>query len=90
MGSHWHHARSHKEVSLMGSHEARSSELWLTVIQAPWVASWWRPVDYEVGQHLALDRTTRYKIQLKLSQLHCPFSDIANHIRVVEYIPQWV
>jgi hypothetical protein len=90
MGSHWHHARSHKEVSPMGSHEARSSELWLTAIQAPWVASRWRPVDYEVSQHLALDRTTRYKIQLKLSQLHYPFSDIVNRIRVVEYIPQWV
>jgi hypothetical protein len=56
----------------------------------PWVACWRGPFDYEVGQHLALDRLASCKIQLKLSQLRCPFSDIASRIRVVEYGSQWV
>jgi hypothetical protein len=51
----------------MGFGEDRSSGLWLTVIQAPWVACWQCPVDHEVGQHLALDRMERHEIQLKLN-----------------------
>jgi hypothetical protein len=30
----------------------------------------------------------RYKIQLKLSQLRCPLSDVACRVRVVEHSPQ--
>jgi hypothetical protein len=33
---------------------------------------------------------TRNEVQLKLSQLYNPLSDIANRIWVVEHDPQWV
>jgi hypothetical protein len=45
-----------KQESLVGSGEDQSSGPWLIDVKAHWVACWWRPVDYEVGQHLALDR----------------------------------
>jgi hypothetical protein len=43
-----------KEESPVGPGESRSSGLWPTAARAPWVACRWCPVDYEVGQHLAL------------------------------------
>jgi hypothetical protein len=41
-----------------------------------------------VIQHLTLDCMAWYEIQLKLSQLRYPFSNIASHVRVVEDGPQ--
>jgi hypothetical protein len=52
---------------------------------AHWVAWWQRPICHKISEHLTLNRMTRNKVQLKLSQLCSPHSDIASRIRVMEH-----
>jgi hypothetical protein len=61
-----------------------------TVVWLPWEAWWRRSVCYKISEHLTLNCMTRNEVQLKLSQLCSPLSDIASHIGVVEHDPQWV
>jgi hypothetical protein len=50
----------------------------------PRVAWWRRPIRHKISERLTLNRMVRNEVQLKLSQLYIPLSDIASRIRVVE------
>jgi hypothetical protein len=79
-----------EEEDLVRGGECWSWWLWHTTIRPPWVAQWWRPIRYKISEHLTLNRMARNKIQLNLSQLCSPLSDIASRIGVVEHGSQWV
>jgi hypothetical protein len=79
-----------EEESPVRPGEDRSSGFWLTVVWALWVSQWRRLVRHKISEHLALDRMSRYEIQLELCQLCCPFSDVNSCIRVMKHDPQWI
>jgi hypothetical protein len=79
-----------EEESLVGAREHRSPSLGCTVIRAPWLACWRCPFCYEICEYLTLDRMAFNEVQLELSQLSIPLSNVPSYVGVVEYGSQWV
>jgi hypothetical protein len=51
-----------------------------TLLSGPWVAWWRRPIRHKISEHLTLNRMMCNEVQLKLSQLYSPLSNIASCI----------